>query len=234
MSLPALSSRYTPFTLSCFSAELSPPEDRGAFFVSVSGPEGAGYDYTVEQMQGLEEILFKYTGEGQPIDRVNTAVPGGWGAGGTMHTGRAIVLLKPWDQRDTDTSQLVEKVRGELNQLPGVVARPQVRTGLVRSGGQPLQVVLGGPDYVELAEWRDRMLARMEQNPGLYGADSDYKETQPQLRVVTRAEVVGATSDTPAAGVVLDAGSIAPLHKACVDRSLMHCPHLKGVIALKL
>src|SRR5690606_7098382 len=65
----------------------------------------------------------------------------------------------------------------------GGVARPQVRTGLVRSGGQPLQVVLGGPDYVELAEWRDRMLARMEENPGLYGADSDYKETQPQLRV---------------------------------------------------
>ena len=28
--------------------------------------------------------------------------------------------------------------------------------------------------------------------------------------------------------VVLDAGSIAPLHKACVDRSLLHCPHLKA------
>ena len=28
--------------------------------------------------------------------------------------------------------------------------------------------------------------------------------------------------------LVQDAGSIAPLHKACVDRSLMHCPHLKA------
>lgn len=28
--------------------------------------------------------------------------------------------------------------------------------------------------------------------------------------------------------VVLDAGSIAPLHKACVERSLLHCPHLKS------
>lgn len=27
--------------------------------------------------------------------------------------------------------------------------------------------------------------------------------------------------------VVVDAGSIAPLHKACVDRSLEHCPHLR-------
>ena len=163
--------------------ELAPPEDRGAFFVGISAPEGAGFDYTVQQMQGVEQVLFKYTGEGQPIDRVNTAVPGGFGPGGDMHTGRAIVLLKPWNQRDVDTGQLVEQVRGELAAIPGVVARPQVRTGLVRSGGQPVQVVLGGPDYAELAEWRDRMLARMEENPGLFGADSDYKETRPQLRV---------------------------------------------------
>ena len=28
--------------------------------------------------------------------------------------------------------------------------------------------------------------------------------------------------------VLVDAGSIAPLHKACVDRSLRYCPHLKA------
>jgi multidrug efflux pump len=67
--------------------------------------------------------------------------------------------------------------------LPGVRAIPQVRSGLVRSGGQPLQVVLGGPDYAELADWRDRVLTRMEANPRLFSADSDYKETRPQLRV---------------------------------------------------
>jgi len=164
-------------------SELAPPEDRGSFFVSVSGPEGAGFDYTVQQMQQVEEKLFRYIGEGQSIDRANTRVPGGFGPGGDMHTGQAIVLLKPWNERTESTAELVEKVRADLASLPGVVARPQMRTGLVRSGGQPLQVVLGGPDYVELAEWRDRLLARMEENPGLFGADSDYKETRPQLRV---------------------------------------------------
>lgn len=164
-------------------AELAPPEDRGAFFVTVSGPEGAGYDYTVQQMQQVEQVLFRYVGDGQPIDRANTRVPGGFGPGGDMHTGQAIVLLKPWNERDVDTGALVEKVRSELSVLPGVVARPQLRTGLVRAGGQPLQVVLGGPDYAELADWRDRMIARMEQNPRLFSVDSDYKETRPQLRV---------------------------------------------------
>jgi multidrug efflux pump len=68
--------------------------------------------------------------------------------------------------------------------LTGVRVRTQVGGGLVRTRGQPFQLVLGGPDYAELAQWRDIMLAQMENNPGLVGADSDYKETRPQMRVV--------------------------------------------------
>ncbi len=179
--------------------ELAPPEDRGSFFVSIVGPEGAGYDYTVEQVRQVEEKLFKYVGEGQPIDRANTRVPGGFGQGGEMHTGQVIVLLKPWTERKETTAELVEKVRSDLSVLPGVRALPQVRSGLVRGGGgQPLQMVLGGPNYEELATWRDRMLARMEKNPGLFAADSDYKETRPQLRIEidrARAADLGVSVD---------------------------------------
>ncbi|MFN3842490.1 MAG: efflux RND transporter permease subunit [Rehaibacterium terrae] len=163
--------------------ELAPPEDRGAFFAMIVGPEGAGFDYTVQQMEQVERRLLAYAGEDGPVDRVNTRVPGGFGASEEMHTGQAIVLLKPWNQRSISTAELVEMVRADLADLPGVVARPTVRSGLVRSGGQPFQVVLGGANYEELVEWRDRLLARMEENPGLFGADSDYKETRPQLRV---------------------------------------------------
>ncbi|MEO7014670.1 MAG: efflux RND transporter permease subunit, partial [Dokdonella sp.] len=39
-------------------AELAPTEDRGVLFVSVAGPEGAGFDYTVGQMQEVEKKFF--------------------------------------------------------------------------------------------------------------------------------------------------------------------------------
>ncbi len=164
-------------------AELAPPEDRGAFFVSINGPEGAGFDYTVAQVRQVEEILGRYRGEGGPLERANTAVPGGFGAGGEMHTGRAIVFLRDWRERDASTNDVIQQLRGDFNQLPGVRVNAQARGGLVRSRGQSFQVVLGGPDYAELAEWRDRVLARIEAYPGLFGADSDYKETRPQLRI---------------------------------------------------
>lgn len=185
--------------MSTLPKELSPPEDRGAFFISVVGPEGAGFDYTVQQVQQVEAKLQPYLGEGKPIDRANTRVPGGFGQGGDMHTGQVIALLKPWTERDVSTAELVEQLRADLADLPGVRAMPQMRSGLVRSGGgQPLQVVLGGPSYEELAQWRDLLLKRMEKNPGLFSVDSDYKETRPQLRVEidrVRAADLGVSVD---------------------------------------
>ena len=165
-------------------SELAPPEDRGVFFASVVGPEGAGFDYTVGQVQQVEEVLLKQVGEGKPMQRVNTRVPGGFGASEEMHTGQAIVFLQDWDKRDITTDDVVQMVRKDLAGLTGVRVNPQVRTGLTRGGGQPFQIVLGGPEYGELAQWRDRVLARMEQNPNFFAADSDYKETRPQMRVL--------------------------------------------------
>ena len=82
------------------------------------------------------------------------------------------------------TDDVVGQLSRELARIPGVRALPTVRQGLVRGSGQPLQIVLGGPDYAQLVEWRDRLQPRFEANPRLAGVDSDYKETRPQLRVV--------------------------------------------------
>ncbi len=163
--------------------ELAPTEDRGSFSVSVTGPEGAGYDYTVAQMQQVERALMRHMGEGQPMQRVLGRVPGSYGASENMNSGRAIVILKPWDERSQSTDEVVGEVRRDLAKIPGVRAVPQIRTGLVRSNGQPLQVVLQGPEYAQLVRWRDALQAKMEANPGLYGVDADYKETRPQLHV---------------------------------------------------
>ncbi len=162
--------------------ELAPAEDRGSFFVMIQGPEGAGFDHTVRQVQEVERRLMTLVEDDGPIERISTAAPA-WGGAANMHTGRAIVLLRSWRERDVDTMALADEVRTLLADIPGARATPSVRTGLVRSRGQPLQIVLGGPTYDELVEWRDRLLPRLEENPKLYGVDSDYKETRPQIRV---------------------------------------------------
>ena len=169
--------------LSVVPKELAPAEDRGAFFISIEGPEGAGYDYTVAQIHKVEALLAALTGPDKPIQRVNTRVPGNFGASQDMNTGQAIIFLQPWDKRDVTTAEVADSLRAQMASIPSVRASPRVRTGLVRTSAQPLQVVLGGPTYPEIAGWRDRMLARMAENPGILDPESDYKETRPQLRV---------------------------------------------------
>lgn len=165
-------------------SELAPAEDRGDFNVSVTGPEGASYDYMVGQMAEIEKRLLTMTGGEQPISRVIIRVPGGFGGQSTgFNTGRATVFLKRWEERDVTTQDVMEKVRKSLADLPGVRITSDVRQGLVRGGGRPVQLVLRGPTYETLAQWRDRMLQRMDDNPRLLNVDSDYKETLPQIRV---------------------------------------------------
>lgn len=165
-------------------SELAPAEDRGDFNVSVTGPEGAGYDYMVGQMGIIEKRLLTMTGGEQPISRVIIRVPGGFGGqGAAMNSGRATVFLKRWEERDVSTQDVMEKVRKALADIPGVRITADVRQGLVRGGGRPVQLVLRGPTYETLAQWRDRMLQRMDENPRLLNVDSDYKETLPQIRV---------------------------------------------------
>ena len=136
------------FLFKLVPSELAPPEDRGVFFASVVGPEGAGFDYTVGQVNQVEEVLLKQVGAGKPLQRVNTRVPGGFGASEEMHTGQAIVFLQDWDKRDVTTDDVVSQLRKDLGSLPGVRVNPQVRTGLTRGGGQPFQIVLAGPRAV--------------------------------------------------------------------------------------
>ena len=165
-------------------SELAPVEDRGSFNVSITGPEGASYDYMVTQMAEVEKRLLPLIGEGKSLFRVITRVPGGFGgSGGVMNSGRAIVFLRPWDERSQSTQQVVEAVRKSLGDIPGVRVSAEVQQGLVRGGGRPVQFVLRGPTYETLAQWRDRMLVRMDENPRLVNVDSDYKETLPQIRV---------------------------------------------------
>jgi multidrug efflux pump len=59
---------------------------------------------------------------------------------------------------------------------------PIMPRGLGQRGfSQPVQFVIGGSTYEELARWRDKVLAKARANKGFLFIDSDYKETKPQL-----------------------------------------------------
>lgn len=161
--------------------EFTPTEDRGAFFVRISGPEGASYEFMSEYMNEIERRLLPYVDDGR-IDRMLVRAPLGWGSVESFNGGFVIARLKHWNERDFSAFEVMDQIQAELSDLPGVRAFPIMRQGLGGGTGKPVQFVLGGPSYEELAEWRDTLIGEIEKdNPGLMGIDSDFKETRPQI-----------------------------------------------------
>ena len=162
--------------------EYAPKEDRGAFFVIVNGPEGASYAYMEEYMNEIEQRLMPFVESGEAT-RLLVRAPRTFSNYENFNTGIAIFVLNDWNQRRSAWT-IMDDVRGRLAGLPGVRAFPVMRQGFGASIQKPLQFVIGGGTYPELAQWRDTLLARIEaDNPGLIGIDWDYKETKPQLQV---------------------------------------------------
>lgn len=160
--------------------EFTPKEDRGAFFVLVNAPEGSSFDYIETYMDLIEERLMPYTETGE-FKRLLVRAPRGFGSIENFNSGIIIVILDDWANRRSAFT-LMNEVRQKLSSLPGVRAFPVMRQGLGGRTQKPVQFVLGGATYEELAEWRDILMEKIqENNPGFEGLDSDYKETRPQL-----------------------------------------------------
>ena len=162
--------------------EFAPVEDRGGFTIQVSGPEGASLGYTERYMAQIEALLTPQLGKGE-IERVQFRIPG-FGAADDVNSGSLSITLSDWTERERSSAEIGEEYSQQLRDLPGVRAVVNQRAGFGQRGSsQPLQVVLGGSTYEELAQWRDRILARAAENPRLQRLDSDFKETKPQIEI---------------------------------------------------
>ncbi|KZX01831.1 multidrug transporter AcrB [Pseudoalteromonas luteoviolacea] len=159
-------------------SELTPKEDRGTFFIMMSGPEGASYENNAQNMAEIEQHLMPYV-ENKELSRVLIRVPGWGGMGGV-----AIVGMPDWDERKRSTWQVMAEISGKMQQVTDVRAFAIMRRGIGGGGSsRPVEFVLQGNDYQELAQWRDKIFARARNNPGLVRLDHDFKETFPQFLI---------------------------------------------------
>jgi multidrug efflux pump len=173
--------------------EYAPREDRGSFFVTVRGPEGASFEYMSKYLDEIERRLLPYTESGE-ISRLLVRAPG-FGSN-AYNQGNVVAVLDDWSSR-RPADEVINEINGKLSDLPGIRAFALMRQGLAGGGGKPVQFVIGGPSYEQVVEWRDTFLAAVEaDNPGLTDIDWDYKETQPQYRIeinYARAADLGVT-----------------------------------------
>jgi multidrug efflux pump len=162
-------------------SELVPTEDIGIIQANLTAPEGTSYEQMDRYMLDAQAKLLPLIEKGS-VRAMTQRTPGGFGPSDDFNNGGFTIFLRPWEERKETTQDVVQEINRIFSQLPAVRGNASVRSGL-GGRGQPINFVIAGATYPELARARDRILAAAAGNPGIINLDSDYKETKPQLRV---------------------------------------------------
>lgn len=188
-------------------SEYAPVEDRGVIFVVMIAPEGSSMEYSTAHMRLVEQQMVTLLSpqDGGPKDgtgeanRIVNIVPGAFSATGSVNSGIAIALLKDWGDRRY-AGQIVGDLFGKFSTIPGVLAFPIMPPSLGQNPqSTPVSFVLAGDNYEDLTAWRDAVLQKARQNPGLVNLDYDYKEGKPQIRIkmnTDRAAELGISAES--------------------------------------
>ena len=163
--------------------EFAPTEDRGIIFIPISAPEGSSLDYTRGYVLEIEKELLPLVDEGI-VARVFTILAPGFSRPGQVNSAFVFLRLTDWKDREVKQQDVARRIFPTLLAIPGVRAFAVNPPSLgQRHYSAPVQMVLGGPSYEALSEWRDRVLNRARENPRLLNVSSDYEETRPELKL---------------------------------------------------
>ncbi|MFP4277652.1 MAG: efflux RND transporter permease subunit [Wenzhouxiangella sp.] len=179
--LIVLGSCYFLFVSS--ESELEPPEDSGFMFSILEADPFATLDYLERNTQRLN-TLGEETEEIEGIFLIN-----GFGGGGVGASNQAIsgIVLKPWDQRETGTHQLLEQtVQPFISQIPGLQSFAVVPPDLPSpgGGGAPVEFVIGSTDSFENLEgFAGQLMERAMQSGRFIFVDSDLNIDRPQREI---------------------------------------------------
>jgi multidrug efflux pump len=164
--------------------EFAPTEDRGAIIVRIQAPEGASLDYTRERVKEIERAIAPFQEKGVVSSMLSQVAPG-FARPSPVNEGIVIVRLVPWDERSMKQQEVVRELTPKVSNFPGsraaVVNPPSF--GGAGGFGQPIQFVLGGPDYDTLRGWRDIVMQKAQETGKFVNLDSNYRESQPDIRV---------------------------------------------------
>ena len=111
---------------------------------------------------------------------------GSTGGAQTANTGRGFIVLKPRDERELTSSQIIDRLRPKLAEIEGATLFMQP-TQDITVGGRiaraSFQYTLQDSDIAELSEWSEKLLEKMRSLPELADVSSDLLANAPQLKI---------------------------------------------------
>ena len=145
-----------------------PVEDTGALSGAVQGPQDSSFPAMDNAIQQIGGVI-----KSDPAVANVTAFTGGNGA---TNTGSLYVALKPLGARKGSASQIINRLRPQLNRLPVASAFLQAAQDL-RIGGRSsnalYQYTIQSDNVQDLSKWGPTLLSAMKRLPGMQDVSAD-------------------------------------------------------------
>ncbi len=145
-----------------------PVEDTGAITGSVRGPQDSSFPAMNDSIRQIGAVI-----KNDPAVANVIAFTGGSGA---TNTGSIYIALKPLGERKSSASQIIDRLRPQLNRLPVASAFLQAAQDLRiggRSSNAMYQYTLQADNVQQLSKWGPAILSQMQHLPGLQDVSSD-------------------------------------------------------------
>ena len=171
-----------------------PNDDTSQIVGYTEAAEGISFPEMTRHQEQIVDIIRKNANVAGVLSTVGQS-----DVSAASNTGNILILLKPYNQRKADVDTVIEQLRPQLNQIPGIRIYLQ-NPPLVQIGGQvtksPYQITLQGPDRDELYKNARALQNKLLALPDLIDVTSDIQITNPQLNVQIdrdKASSVGIT-----------------------------------------
>jgi len=148
-----------------------PPQDTGLITAVIETEPTTSFD----AMKRTQAIVTDRLRQDQDVTGI-VSVVGASANNLTLNTGTLSLVLKPRSERTSSVPEVIDRLRREVSQLPGVrVTFQGVRDISIstRVSRAPYQYILTGATAASVADWADRLAKRLEQLPELVDVSSE-------------------------------------------------------------
>ena len=160
-------------------SELTPSEDRAMVMLRLTTPQGAGLDYTKDQLQRVEERLqpLMDSGDIRNIYAIS-------GRNSQKNSGFMVLTLAPWSERHRTQQEIVSDINRAMAGVPALRGNViQANSLKIRGAGSGVQMALIGSNHQALTEAALKLVQELDKTGKFDTPRLNNEPTQAQVSV---------------------------------------------------
>ena len=168
-------------------SELAPLDDRSLLRYTVTGSEGANYEFMTKYMDKVAQLVE----DSIPEAKVNIEIVSpGFGGSASTNSGFGRLGLVAPDERTRTQAQIADWLNGKLKRFPDARALV-VQEQTISGGGSgartslPVQFVIQNQDFEKIRKVLPEFFTEVSKSPVFSSSDVNLKFTKPELRITT-------------------------------------------------